>query len=57
MEVVFLKSGESPEIGSFEVAQERDILDHIAKVFIKRGLCKAKRQVTAKPKKEVKGDG
>lgn len=56
MEVIFLQSGESPEIGSFEVAQERDISDHIAKVFIKRGLCKAKRQV-AKPKKEVKGDG
>ncbi len=56
--VVFLKSGESPEIGGFEVAQERSIPDHIAKVFRDRKICKYKKQEMAKkPKKGVSGDG
>jgi hypothetical protein len=60
MEVIFLKSGESPNIGSFEVGDERKISASIAMTFIERGLCKAKSkaaQKTVEPKKGVKGHG
>jgi hypothetical protein len=60
MEVIFLKSGESPNIGSFEVGDEKKIPASIAMTFIERGLCKTKSkavQKTAKPKKEVSGNG
>ena len=60
MEVIFLKSGESPNIGSFKVGDERKIPASIAMIFIERGLCKAKSKVvqkTVEPKKGVKGHG
>lgn len=57
VEAVFLKSGESPEIGVYEVGQERPISEGLFGVFKKRGICKRKKETAKKPKREVSGDG
>lgn len=57
-EVVFLVSGDSPDVGVFEIGDERSIPENIAKAWLIRGICKRKRQeVAKKPKKEVSGNG
>lgn len=60
IEVVFLKSGESPDIGVYEVGQARPISEIIFKDFKPRGICKRKKITepeTVKPKKGVSGHG
>jgi hypothetical protein len=53
MVVIFLQNAGSSAIGPFEVGDERDIPETMAKTWMDRGICKKK---TSKVKKE-KTDG
>ncbi|MEE8575511.1 MAG: hypothetical protein V3T30_08875 [Thermodesulfobacteriota bacterium] len=59
-EIEFLGSGESAEVGSFEVGQRRSLQMDIAARFVERGLAKEvlkKKPAKGRVKREVKKDG